>query len=272
MRKINPYFKVLKLILLFVLLFFVSVLSYLKIINIFVTGVLGTLWYWNYITTGIISIIYVFKFRNFVLFDIIISLLLSLLCCTSGFNPIIVPVTFLSFLSGAFIFRSYNQEFKFCVGLKNTLKSIGFGILIGIVPGMINIIEFLLKGYTLKVPNFYDIYSSFLRALQPGISEEIVFRFFLFAYVTAAFKGKIPKTMTSNLLIYLLLIVPHCIMHNEFLPVNFISNFNTTILNLIYMCAVFGIPSVYLIKNRNLYCAIGFHWFCDFVRFTLTNR
>lgn len=61
-------------------------------------------------------------------------------------------------------------------------------------------------------------------------------------------------------------------IHNEFSPKNFILHPALTNLNLIYMCAVFGVPSVYLIKNKNLQSAIGFHYFCDFTRFMFIKR
>ena len=253
-------------------LFFISFLNYLKIINLFITGVLSTLWYWNYITIGIISLIYIFKIRIFNFLDFITSTLLSTLCCINGFNLIITPVIFLSFLSSASIFRNYNKEFKFAITLNESLKSIGLGMIVSIIPSILNVIEFKMKGYQLQLPNFHSIYSAFLEALNPAISEEIVFRFFLFAYITNAFNGKISKTLISNLLTYILLIVPHCIMHNEFSPKNFILHPILTTLNLIYMCAVFGVPSVYLIKNKNLQSAIGFHYFCDFTRFMFIKR
>lgn len=266
-KSFKPYLKILFLIIIFALLFLIQFLNYLKIINVFVTGVLGTLWYWNYITIGIISIFYISKIRKFNFRDFIIGFIISAGCCINGFNPVITPIVFLSFSAGASIFREYNQEFKFSVNLKNILKSIVFGILIGIIPGIINIIEYFLELYVPITINFYDIWQAFLRALNPAISEEIVFRFFPLAFITNAFKGKIQNTKIANFLIYFLLIIPHNIMHDSFFPEYWMSNTLSTILYLIYMCIVFGVPSVWLIKNKNIWSSMGFHWFCDFARF-----
>lgn len=248
------------------LLFLICILKNLKIINIFITGVLGTLWYWNFITIEIISVFYIFKIKKLNFWDFLTGIILSACCCTENFNPVITPVIFFSFLSGTCIFRKYNQKFKFSTNLKNILKNIIFGILIAIIPGIINFTEFLVKNYNLEI-NLYNIWPAFLRALNPSISEEIVFRFFMLAVVTDIFKNKIPKTKIANLLIYILLILPHVLMHDEFAQEYWISNIFSMILYLIYNCLVFGIPSVWLIKNKNLWSAISFHWFCDFVRF-----
>lgn len=91
-------------------------------------------------------------------------------------------------------------------------------------------------------------------ALQPDISEEVVFRFFLHAFVLNAFKGEIPKTEFDSILTYVLLILPHSFMHYP--PLDFINTPSSTTLNLVYMSCVFGFPAVWLLKYKTLYSSI----------------
>ena len=92
----------------------------------------------------------------------------------------------------------------------------------------------------------------------------------MYAFVVNAFKEEIQKTKWATTLTYILLILPHCWMHYPSL--DFVTNPVGTLLNLTYMCVVFGIPAAWLMKNKNLYAAIGFHWFIDFIRFWIIGH
>ena len=189
-----------------------------------------------------------------------------------GFNPIITPIGVIAYYSACCMFRKYNFENKiFKINFRTILNHIGFGLLVGIIPALLNVSEYYINdGYTLPQFGMDGIFPAAVRALQPGISEEIVFRFFLYAFILSAFKGVIPKTKFVTVMTYVLLIVPHCVMHYP--SMDFITNPLGTVLNLVYMCCVFGIPAVWLLENKSLYSAIAFHWLCDFMRFWIVRH
>ena len=190
----------------------------------------------------------------------------------SGFNPIIAPITILSYYSANCIFKKYNSQAVIQrTNFKSNCKAIGFGILVGIIPAILNLIEFYIQdGYKFPEFSLSRFLPGAMGALQPGISEEIVFRFFLYAFILNAFKGEIPTTKFNSILTYTLLILPHSFMHYP--PLDFINNPLLTTLNLVYMSCVFGVPAVWLLKHKTLHSAIAFHWFVDFVRFAIVGH
>ena len=265
--------KIIALFVVFLLLFSFSVVKFFFNISFPVTGQLGSLWYWNYILLGLISAFYVFKLHKFHIMDFITSVAFGIaMSLQSGFNPVIGSITLIAYYSACQIFRMYSYENKiFKLNYKAILNHIGFGILIGILPAILNVLEFYIQdGYTLPTFSMDRFFPAAVRALQPGISEEIVFRFFLYAFILNAFKGVIPKTKFVIVMTYALLIIPHGVMHYP--TSDFITNPLGTVLNLIYMCCVFGVPSVWLLKRNSLYSAIAFHWFVDFIRFWIVGH
>ena len=265
--------KIIALFAVFLLLFSFSVVKKFLNISFPATGQLGSLWYWNYILLGLVSVFYIFKLHKFYIMDFITTVAFGIaMSLQSGFNPIITPISVIAYYSACQIFRMYSYENKiFKLDYKTILNHIGFGILIGILPAILNVLEFYIQdGYTLPQFSINKFFPAVVRALQPGISEEIVFRFFLYAFVLNAFKGKIPKTKFATVMTYALLIIPHCVMHYP--ASDFITNPLGTVLNLIYMCCVFGVPSVWLLKRKSLYPAMAFHWFVDFIRFWIVGH
>ena len=100
-------------------------------------------------------------------------------------------------------------------------------------------------------------------ALKPAIAEEVIFHFFLLAYVNYLLRGK-ADTRFKNLLIYILLIIPHEMLHY---PDMFIKSPGLAVIMCILNGVLFGFPMVLLMKKKNLQMAIGMHWFIDFTRF-----
>lgn len=266
--------KVIALFAVFLLLFSFPILNSFLKIGIVASGGIGSrlerlssLWYMNYILAGLISIFYVFKMHKFYILDFIMAIALGVMMSFEGFNPIITPISVIAYYSACCIFRKYNYENKILkIDYRIVLNHIGFGILVGILPAILNVLEYYIQdGYVLPPFSMDGFFSAAVRALQPGISEEIVFRFFLYAFILNAFKGAIPKTTFATVMTYALLIIPHGVMHYP--ASDFVTNPIGTVLNLTYMCCVFGIPAVWLLKNKSLYSAIAFHWFVDFIRF-----
>ena len=61
-------------------------------------------------------------------------------------------------------------------------------------------------------------------------------------------------------------------MHGEFSVERFISEPFFAIANLVYMCVVFGVPTVWLMKNKNIQSSMAAHWLFDFLRFWIAQR
>ncbi|MDR1364828.1 MAG: CPBP family intramembrane metalloprotease [Oscillospiraceae bacterium] len=266
---IKPYLKIFSLITIFILFLMLQLSEELGNLRLPFNGQLGTLTYWNCILIGFISIFYIFKIKKFYIWDLITGIILGCICFfrPNFINPILLSITIFSYYSAAYIFRNYGKQNYFLADFKNILNSVKTGILISIIPTITNIVEFKFINNLSVDFNLIRFPFAMFAALQPGIAEEVIFRFFLLAFVLNAFKGKLPKTNFIEFLIYFLMIVPHCLLHYQMNE--FIQNPIPAILNLIYMCVFYGIPAVWLMKNKNLYAAISFHWFIDFIRFWL---
>lgn len=271
-KTIKSYLKVFSLILIFAFLFFNTILD--QPIMVLGTGNLAELWYQNHIVIGFIAIFYIIKLHKFHFVDILCAILFgALMSVNSGINPVITPITVFCYYAACCILRKYTSEDKIMPSnTKDYVKSIGIAFAVGFIPALLNIVEYYIKnGYTLPYFHFSKIITGGMEALQPGISEEIVFRFFLYAFVVNAFKGKIPKTKTATIMMYFLMIVPHCIMHGEFTATAFAHNPTQTILYLIYMCVIYGVPTTWLMTHKNIHSAMTAHWLYDFLRFTFTR-
>ncbi len=271
--QVKSYLKVISLFAMFLLLFIFSILKNYFNISIVVVGNLASLWYWNYILIGFIALFYIFKIHKFYITDFLLAIAFGVvMSINSGFNPIITSITIFSYYAACCMLKKYNSQEKILkINSKYIIKDIGFGVLVGIIPAICNLIEFYIQdGYSFPPFSLSRLLPGAMGALQPGISEEIVFRFFLYAFIVNAFKGKIPKTKIFSVVMYTLLILPHSFMHYP--PLDFINTPLVTTLNLIYMSCVFGIPAVWLMKNKTLYSAVTFHWFLDFIRFWIVGH
>ena len=116
-----------------------------------------------------------------------------------------------------------------------------------------------------QIYNFdiYNVLPQAIKALAPGISEEVIWHFFLLAFVVDIFKGNIPKNKLALPLTYVLTVVPHCLIH---LPNVIMDNLFMALLQLLFTAILFGFPMAWLVKNKNLQTSVGFHWSIDFLR------
>ena len=83
-------------------------------------------------------------------------------------------------------------------------------------------------------------------ALKPAIAEEVIFHFFLLAYVNYLLRGK-ADTRFKNLLIYILLIIPHEMLHY---PDMFIKSPGLAVIMCILNGVLSGFPMVLLMKKK----------------------
>ncbi|MEG0451937.1 MAG: CPBP family glutamic-type intramembrane protease [Coprobacillus sp.] len=96
-------------------------------------------------------------------------------------------------------------------------------------------------------------------ALRAGIFEEIIFRMFLFA-LCIEITGNLPYNKSQEMLCYLLMILPHVLLH-----------FSNTIdiVSIIILAIFFGLPFCLMQRKINLLSAIGAHSMVDFIRFIM---
>ena len=107
------------------------------------------------------------------------------------------------------------------------------------------------------------MFASAAFALKPAIAEEVVFRFFFLSYAYYLLHGE-TKKRSLNVCIYILLIIPHELLHY---PDLFTESPGQAIVMTIVGSVAFGLPMALLMKKKNLQMAAGMHWFIDFVRF-----
>lgn len=122
----------------------------------------------------------------------------------------------------------------------------------------------IMSGSSFKSFDLNSVIPSALHAVPPGVAEEIIFRFFLIAFVTCVFKGNIPKDRITIFLVYFLCIIPHNLIHY---PTLFVNSPIIGIAVALFTAFLYGIPMTWLVRNKNLQTSIAFHWFIDFIRF-----
>ena len=175
-------------------------------------------------------------------------------------------MTFLCFYAAAMVFDDELNEIKL-IADRNRPSSALFSVLIGVAIGVPLAALNLLGSVDLSMLAFNNPLSSAVRALTPAISEEVVFRFFLYALCIYLIRGDL-RNKKVRILCLVLLVVPHALLH---LPDVFLANPIEAVVSLIVLSLLFGLPMAMLQLKRDLVAAISLHWFIDFVRFMLMS-
>jgi hypothetical protein len=140
------------------------------------------------------------------------------------------------------------------------LKSIGFGIVLGLPFAFLNAFAFSqMQGGPF---NWQNPIGSAVNALQPGIVEEVFFRLTFLGLIWQALRRVWPRQ--AVLIAFILSVVVHSYAHLD----NLLRD--QPLLALGYgavLAFVFGAPMAYLAVRRNLETAAAFHWVIDAVRF-----
>lgn len=171
-------------------------------------------------------------------------------------------VVFLTFLAGAALFQQTQGQ---RVGAFQTtpadfFRSLLFGMTAALPLAAINNLFFYMNSGAVV---FSDGIRSALLALSPGISEEIIFRYFIIALSGHWLQSESKHGLGFGAMIFLA-VVPHSLNH---LPDLFLTNPAMAVFLLAATCLLFGLPMALLQAKRNLETAIAFHWFIDFARF-----
>jgi hypothetical protein len=228
------------------------------------------IWSWSEFALGGAALVVLFTRRQVAVRSVVLAFVLAL----SGGASIYLRtrktidaaqegiVVFLTFLAGAALFQqTYGQLVcAFQSSAANVLRSVFFGIAAAIPLAAINNLFFYMNSGTVV---FSDGIRSALLALSPGISEEIIFRYFIIALCARWLQSESKQGLGFGATIFLA-VVPHSLNH---LPDLFLTNPAMAVFLLAAMCFLFGLPMALLQVKKNLETAIAYHWFIDFARF-----
>ncbi len=250
----------------FILLYAVGVLLPLEVTPHY-HNFMSRVWNWTEILILLLAVYYIIKTRTFQWKQAIIALLLGAVCLVSLFrDPRTADIIVTSICVMAAFYaacRLYDlvdvENVSIHTGIVGSIRYFGLGAVISVPLAFFNVI-YLSLNRSVRVGN---IFSSALFALKPAIAEEVVFRFFLLAYAYYLLHGK-PEKRFWNVWVYMLLIIPHELLHY---PDLFVESPVWAVAMCILGSIVFGLPMAMLMKRKNLPMAIGMHWFIDFVRF-----
>lgn len=171
-------------------------------------------------------------------------------------------IVFLTFLASVTLFQ-HNQGLTvsaFQSSPATFLRSVLFGVAAALPLAAINNLFFFITSGNIV---FTDGLRSALMALSPGISEEIIFRYFIIALCGHWLQSDSRQGLGFWAMI-LLTVVPHSLNH---LPDLFLTDPAMAVFMLAATCFLFGLPMALLQAKKNLETAIAFHWFIDFARF-----
>lgn len=228
---------------------------------------MSRIWNWTEILIILLAVYYIIRVGSFQWKQAAIAFFLGIICLVSLFRDnrtadiLITSVcVMVTFYAACMLYKLMDMEnTSINAGITGSIKYFGLGAVISTPLAILNILYFSLS----RCINVRNIPGSAIFALKPAIAEEVIFHFFLLAYVNYLLRGK-ADTRFKNLLIYILLIIPHEMLHY---PDMFIKSPGLAVIMCTLNGILFGFPMALLMKKKNLQMAIGMHWFIDFTRF-----
>ena len=200
-----------------------------------------------------------------------ISMLFTTLFSPYPFFGIVKKTTELALVRGAFttmatlcgliIMRQGGPvTFLHSEGKKNPWKNILFGLAVGIPFSILNVFAFTLtEGQKIVWQNPL---AAFVDALQPGIVEEVIYRFALWGLLWLILRKSLPTKAAT--FAGLLVVFVHTYAHYDTL---FIQAPLMGIGMGLVLGIVWGLPLYFLARHRGLESTIAFHWIQDALRF-----
>ncbi len=171
-------------------------------------------------------------------------------------------LTFLATLGGLAIMRQGGPaQFHVANGnLRDASRGILLGLAIGLPLAVLNV--FALQ-FTQRQPIIWqNLFAALLDALQPGMVEEIIYRFALWGLLWLVLRNSFPKQ--AAWLSGLLAMLTHTYAHFDDL---FIRSPLAALGMGAALALFWGLPPLFLARRRGLEAAIAFHWLQDAVRF-----
>lgn len=144
----------------------------------------------------------------------------------------------------------------------NSARSILVGLAIGLPLAILNV--FALQFTDGRSIAWQNPLAALLDALQPGIVEEVLYRFALWGLLWLALRKSLPERAAT--LAGLLAMLVHTYAHFDdlFLQAPLVALGMGLVLALIW-----GLPPYFLAHKRSLEAAIAFHWLQDVTRFLI---
>lgn len=250
----------------FILLYIIGILLPLELTPHYY-NYMSRVWNWTELLILLLAVYYIIKARIFQWKHAAMALILGAVCLVSLLRDprtadmIVTSVcTAVTFYAACRLYELADAEnVSTHIGISGSIRSFCLGAVISIPLAFLNVLYFSLS----RQISIGNVLGSAIFALKPAIAEEVIFHFFLLAYALYLFRGK-EKKRFHNVCIYILLILPHEMLHY---PDLFVKSPGAAIGMCILNGVLFGLPMAVLMKRKNLQMAIGMHWFIDFIRF-----
>ncbi len=244
----------------FLTLWILNYLMPLKFLGMDFNNYTQRMWFLSMISLGISSFYIIMIIGKLDRRSLLVGLVLALpLLPWSIVNSLI---TFLTYYAGSQIFKGTVNRIRALEGRpKSIFKSILLGIVIAIPLGSFNVFM-AVSGNNMTVNPQNPLWAA-AYALIPGISEEVIFRYFIFALCVFLLKDKLESRKTKFFCITMM-VLPHVLLH---LPDTFLINPVNGFVSMVMLSILFGLPMAILQFKRGLEAAIAMHWFIDFMRF-----
>lgn len=221
----------------------------------------GRLWLVSSVTIGVLSLLILIREKLPSKATIATGLVFSILA--GLIQPFTGAVTFLAFLASMRVMEKVDNGI---VTVRRPYAlSIFLGVGVGVILGFINL---FLAGVQMEfLPSFYALAVS----LHPGISEEIIYRLFMYALSIYLLGGR-TNAHKETVWVYVLMIVPHVLLHfpdTYFVNGSLHLDLGTLLVNPVILGLLFGLPMTLAMVKRDLASAMLIHTIVDFIRFIL---
>lgn len=243
--------------------FFIFLLFYIANLVVPLVGPFSytqRMWLVTTVIVGLLSVMILLKEKLPQRSTMILGLALGILA--GLVRPVTGIFTFLAFISSMRVVETLDGGIV--LFRRPFLRGILFAGTIGVVLGVINL--FLAGGQILEFqPSFYSL----AVALNPGISEEIIFRLFIYALSLYLLGGRI-KTRRETTWVYMLMILPHVLLHfpdTYFVDGVLFLDLGSMLIDPTILGLLFGLPMTLLLVKRDLTSAMIVHTVVDFIRF-----
>ena len=205
---------------------------------------LNILWF---LVVVLLAFLFIVRNKNVSRTDVIIAVILD--CLAAPSSMFMGVCSAVAYVGGVSVLKKSKHAIVLCkmVNKKEILKTICLALLVGLALGTVNILLAKISwniAFSLK-PEW------FLNAMRAGISEEIIFRFFFI-------KDRLLSKL-DNFLCYLVMILPHVLLH--------FNTANFALGSVLALALLFGLPFAVMQRKRDVSSAIGAHIVVDVIRF-----
>lgn len=207
-----------------------------------------------FLSAVVISIFLMIRYKSIRKQDILIAIFLGGISMIS--NRFFGITAIFAYLGGQSVFHNSNNKIIVVKsGSKmNITTTILLTVVVGVVLGIINL--FFINMGMEKNPGFGLEWLS--KAFRAGVTEEIIYRFLLFAICVHITKDKVLSKI-ENYLCYIIMSLPHALTH--------FTIYNINVVSVIGLFLIFGLPFALLQRKHDLTTAMGSHFIVDFMRF-----